>query len=598
MEVFNGNFDKVDIEDLTPGLKKRILESSDLITYDLNRHIADKKMHISAVDRNNWDSKAPNDSPNFTGVPTAPTPSQGDASEKLATTNFVVGALKTYTPSKSLATGKLISPVNISISGKAHSEPVAFDGTNDLVLPVDRVDVTAIKGTLPVELLAGTYSINISGTASHAQSADEISGVQLNSLLLKESPIMTGVPTAPTAEIGTSTDQLATTKFVNNAISFMQSNVEAFTAQKFKRPVKMTVSGKIKADPIIIDGTNDVELNVTELAINLTELGSNISVSRINGHTVDADVPANAKFTDTVYTHPNTSKDLSAKEWLAVTVDRTGHVVEARNPDMIDVNISKNAATASKLNTKRNITLTGIEGGTVAFDGSENVAMEITGIPAALITETNDRQFLTKTQKDRIINGGITEAEVDAKINAVKSELDWKETVDSVGALSTTYPNPQKGWTVNVASDNTTYRYDGKSWVAISANSIPLASGNVDGKMSKEDKTKLDGIEAGANHYTLPATLPASIIEQSDDRYFVTKYQNKKLADLYNRTEMDNLFVTKASITAGQPLNLSGGWKIVPDNDGSLVFSFNGVEKARLGTNGTFKAIGIEESGS
>ena len=69
MEVFNGNFDKVDIEDLTPGLKKRILESSDLITYDLNRHIADKKVHISAVDRNNWDSKAPNDSPNFTGVP-------------------------------------------------------------------------------------------------------------------------------------------------------------------------------------------------------------------------------------------------------------------------------------------------------------------------------------------------------------------------------------------------------------------------------------------------------------------------------------------------------------------------------------------------
>ncbi len=52
----------------------------------------------------------------------------------------------------------------------------------------------------------------------------------------------------------------------------------------------------------------------------------------------------------------------------------------------------------------------------------------------------------------------------------------------------------------------------------------------------------------------------ASIIEQSDDRYFATKYQNKKLADLYNRTEMDNLFVTKASIAAGQPLNLSGGF--------------------------------------
>lgn len=43
-----------------------------------------------------------------------------------------------------------------------------------------------------------------------------------------------------------------------------------------------------------------------------------------------------------------------------------------------------------------------------------------------------------------------------------------------------------------------------------------------DGRMSKEDKIKLDGIETGANKYVHPTTHPASIIDQDETHRFVT----------------------------------------------------------------------------
>ena len=44
--------------------------------------------------------------------------------------------------------------------------------------------------------------------------------------------------------------------------------------------------------------------------------------------------------------------------------------------------------------------------------------------------------------------------------------------------------------------------------------------------------------------------LPAANITQDDNHYFVTKYQNKKLQDLYNKSEIDTKFATKADLEA------------------------------------------------
>ena len=44
--------------------------------------------------------------------------------------------------------------------------------------------------------------------------------------------------------------------------------------------------------------------------------------------------------------------------------------------------------------------------------------------------------------------------------------------------------------------------------------------------------------------------IPAANVTQDDDHYFVSKYQNKKLQDLYNKGEMDTKFATKADVTS------------------------------------------------
>lgn len=109
------------------------------------------------------------------------------------------------------------------------------------------------------------------------------------------------------------------------------------------------------------------------------------------------------------------------------------------------------------------------------------------------------------------ITDAYTKTETDNKISAVVSSLQWKPSVETYADIATTYPNPADGWTVNVNDTDITYRYTGSSWIAISANSIPIATSDTDGKMSAAMAAKLNGISKGANNYTLPAAT-ASVL--------------------------------------------------------------------------------------
>ena len=98
MEVFNPLYDKITLNELSAELQALIKNSSESVSYNLNRHIKDKNAHINSLDRETWNNKAPNESPNFTGVPTAPTPTLGDSSNKIATTDFITNTLKIFKP--------------------------------------------------------------------------------------------------------------------------------------------------------------------------------------------------------------------------------------------------------------------------------------------------------------------------------------------------------------------------------------------------------------------------------------------------------------------------------------------------------------------
>lgn len=120
------------------------------------------------------------------------------------------------------------------------------------------------------------------------------------------------------------------------------------------------------------------------------------------------------------------------------------------------------------------------------------------------------------------------DTEIKNAVASVITSLDWKESVASFDQIAVTYPNPEDGWTVNVKDTDITYRYDGEKWIEISANAIPNASDSVDGKMSKEDKVKLDGVEVGANNYIHPEAHEAAMITQDESHQFVTSAQKQQ----------------------------------------------------------------------
>lgn len=148
-------------------------------------------------------------------------------------------------------------------------------------------------------------------------------------------------------------------------------------------------------------------------------------------------------------------------------------------------------------------------------------------LPGSMITEDETHRWTTDVEKQGWADK-YTKAEVDNKFNTLESNTMWKESVATFTDIAKKYPNPKDGWTVNVNDTDITYRYTGSEWIKISANAIPMATQGVDGKMSKEDKKKLDGIAENANNYVHPEHHAPSVITQDANNRFVTDAQINK----------------------------------------------------------------------
>ena len=206
--------------------------------------------------------KAPLASPVFTGTPTAPTPSDGDVSTNLATTEFVrlsapvlsvaskTGAVLLTVSDVSGAapldapifTGVVTAPTpiygsnsiivattafvqgekfNTTFTG-VPSAPTAPAGTNGAQIATTAYADTAVSNFN--DIVTATYapliSPALSGTPTSTTFAYGTNGTQIATTAFvqgeKVSPAFTGVPTAPTANVLTSNTQIATTAFVYN----------------------------------------------------------------------------------------------------------------------------------------------------------------------------------------------------------------------------------------------------------------------------------------------------------------------------------------------------------------------------------------------
>lgn len=143
---------------------------------------------------------------------------------------------------------------------------------------------------------------NINNTSDMDKPISAAAQTALNKKADIASPSLTGIPKAPTPEKGTNTTQIATTAFVNTLI-----NESAVTCTE--KSVK--------------DNTVSVFDGVSGKAI------------KSSGFTIGANIPENAKFTDTVYTHPAYTAQKSGL--YKITVDEKGHISAAEKVSKNDI---------------------------------------------------------------------------------------------------------------------------------------------------------------------------------------------------------------------------------------------------------------------
>jgi hypothetical protein len=179
---------------------------------------------------------APLASPNFSGIPAAPTAAPGTATAQLATTAFVeaaVTAAVTGVVSFNGRTGAVtLSATDLNNAGGALLASPNFTGTP--------AAPTAPAGTSSSQIATTAFVMNeITQSTGGVVSFNGRSGVvalQLADITgaggaPQASPAFSGVPTAPTAANGTATQQLATTAFVMNEIAAISAGVTSFNGR-------------------------------------------------------------------------------------------------------------------------------------------------------------------------------------------------------------------------------------------------------------------------------------------------------------------------------------------------------------------------------
>lgn len=165
--------------------------------------------------------------------------------------------LNTFKPATAGTADKLATARTIALSGGVTGTATAFDGSAAITIPVTAVDGTKVTGTVPAatkatqdgngSVIHTTYA-KLSGAAFTGTvtvgGAEVVVTTDITDMLTQTvasstyaplaSPALTGTPTAPTAAKGTSTTQIATTAFVQEAMGDVQDDTAAAILQAFQ----------------------------------------------------------------------------------------------------------------------------------------------------------------------------------------------------------------------------------------------------------------------------------------------------------------------------------------------------------------------------
>ena len=349
-------------------------------------------------------AKAPLASPSLTGVPAAPTATAGTNTTQIATTAFVNAAVSAGT--------------STSFSGSLAGE---VTGTQSATV----VGNAAVIGKVLTGYTSGSGTV--AATDNILQAIQKINGNDALKAPLA-SPTLTGVPAAPTATAGTNTTQIATTAFVNSAVSAGTStSFSGSLAGDVTGTQSATVVGKINGTSLAVLTTgilkNTTTTGVPSIAVAgtdyLTPSGSAAALTgfpTLNQNTTGnaATVTTNANLTGEVTSVGNATTVTNAAVIAKVLTGYTsGSGIVAATDNILQAvqKINGNDALKAPLASP---TLTGIPAAPTATAGTNTTQLATTAFVTSAVSSGSAASFTGSLAGDVT---GTQSATVVGKIN-------------------------------------------------------------------------------------------------------------------------------------------------------------------------------------
>ncbi|HUX53945.1 MAG TPA: hypothetical protein VMV56_06005 [Williamwhitmania sp.] len=129
--------------------------------------------------------------------------------------------------------------------------------------------------------------------------------------------------------------------------------------------------------------------------------------------------------------------------------------------------------------------------------------------PASIVTEDTDKRFMTDAERTKLASvvSGATNTPLGTTTPAALAASGYAGTSGTASRVDHVHPLPA------------------------------VATSSANGLMASSDKSKLDGIAAGANNYVHPASHPASMVAEETDKRFMTDVEKMKLAKSLTMTD-------------------------------------------------------------
>lgn len=192
---------------------------------------------------------------------------------------------------------KLTTPRSFSITGGATASGVNFDGTGNVTMNVTSLDATKLSGQVPLASIPPTAlerlvivaddTARLALTSANVQNGDTVKVTATGKMYFVKDDTKLGAEDGYEAYTAGSAASVPWSGVTGKPSTFVPSAHTHTTSDITDFPTLATVA------------TSGKYADLTGVPTSLPANGGNAST--VGGHTVEADVPADAKFTDTIY---------------------------------------------------------------------------------------------------------------------------------------------------------------------------------------------------------------------------------------------------------------------------------------------------------